>query len=99
MATVYVSQAYHTGAVNEKNPRTNIPILNISSRLPLAFDDVVALLDEMLEEHLSSDGNDKGGIVGAVADVLVGVYDLLHAGNCSLILASSCANDVGRRTR
>lgn len=63
--------------------RTNIPILDIPSRLlrMFALDLVIGLLNEMLEEHLGGDGDDEGGIVGALGDVGVGVDDLLDAGD------------------
>ena len=44
---------------------TNVFVLYIPSRLPLASDDVVAVLDEMLKEHFSSNGDYEGGIVAA----------------------------------
>ena len=59
----------------------HISVLDIAARLPLALDNVVALLDEVLEEHFRCDGYDEGGVVGAVTDVVVGGDDLLHSGH------------------
>ena len=61
---------------------TDIPILHVPPRLPLGLDDVVGLLDEVLQEHLGRGGDDEGGVVGAVADVVVCVDNFLHAGHC-----------------
>ena len=38
----------------------------------------------MLEEHFRGDGDDEGGVVAAVADVVIGRYDLLYAGDYEL---------------
>jgi len=35
----------------------------------------------MLQEHLSSDSDDEGGVVGALVDVVVLLDDLLDAGD------------------
>ena len=59
----------------------HVAVLDVSAGLPLALDDVVALLDEVLEEHLCCDGDDEGSVVAAVADVVVGGDDLLHSGD------------------
>jgi hypothetical protein len=63
---------------------TDITILNIPPRLlgVLGSDLEVGLGDEVLEEHFGRDGDDEGGIVGAVAIVRVDVDDLLDAGDC-----------------
>ena len=60
---------------------TDIPVLDISSRLPFALDNVVGLLDEVLKEHLRGDGDHESGIVRAVGDVVVGCDDLLYTGD------------------
>ena len=65
--------------------RTDIPVLDVSSRFPLGFDDVVGLLDEVLQEHFRRGGDDEGGVVGAVAYVGVDVDDFLHAGHCVIV--------------
>ena len=59
------------------NQLTDVTILDVPPRLALRLDDVVRLLDKMLQEHLSSDGDDEGGVVGAVVDVVVLRDDLL----------------------
>lgn len=62
---------------------TNIPILNIPSRLGgmFTFDLSVRLFDEMLQKHFRGDGDDKGGVVGALGNVRVGVDDFFDAGD------------------
>lgn len=40
----------------------------------------------MLQEHLSSDGDDEGGVVGALVDVVVLLDDLLDAGDWNYML-------------
>lgn len=62
---------------------TNIPILNIPSRLGgmFTFDLSVCLFDEMLQKHFRGDGDDKGGVVGALGNVRVGVDDFFDAGD------------------
>jgi hypothetical protein len=43
--------------------------LNVPARLALRLDDVVRLLDQMLEEHLGSDGDYEGGVIAV--DIVV----------------------------
>jgi hypothetical protein len=50
---------------------TNVTVLNVSARLALGFDNVVRLFDEVLQEHLSSDGDNECGVVRAAVDVVV----------------------------
>jgi cephalosporin-C deacetylase-like acetyl esterase len=45
--------------------------LNVPARLALRLDDVVRLLDQVLEEHLGSDGDYEGGVVAAAVDIVV----------------------------
>lgn len=71
----------------------DISVLDVPSRFPLALDDVVALLDEVLEEHLCRYGDHESGIVRAVADVVVGCDDLLHS--CHYITVSGCHSQIG----
>lgn len=40
----------------------------------------------MLQEHLSSDGDDEGGVIGALVDVIVLLDDLLDAGDWNYML-------------
>jgi hypothetical protein len=46
-----------------------------------AFDLVEGLFDEVLQEQLGGEGDEKGGVVGALGDVRVDVDDLLDAGH------------------
>jgi hypothetical protein len=50
---------------------TNVTVLNVSARLALGFDNVVRLFDEVLQEHLSSDGDNECSVVRAAVDVVV----------------------------
>lgn len=45
------------------------------------FDLSVRLFDEMLQKHFRGDGDDKGGVVGALGNVRVGVDDFFDAGD------------------
>lgn len=65
---------------------TDVSILDVPPRLALGLDDVVALLDEVLQEHLSSDCYDEGGVVGALVDVVVLLDDLLDTGDWTDVL-------------
>jgi hypothetical protein len=60
-----------------KEIHTDVTILDVSARLALRLDNVVRLFDEMLQEHLSSDGDYEGGVVRAAVDVVVLRDDLL----------------------
>jgi len=57
----HVSQEIHT----------DVTVLDVSARFALRLDNVVRLFDEVLQEHLSSDGNNEGGVVRAAVDVVV----------------------------
>lgn len=65
--------------MNGEIKRTNIAILNIASGPLLGFDDLVCLFNEVLDEHLSCDCDDKCSIIGAVLDFIIGVNDFLYA--------------------
>jgi hypothetical protein len=56
---------------------TDVTVLDVSARLALRLDNVVGLFDEMLQEHLSSDGDYEGGVVGTAGNVAVLRDDLL----------------------
>ena len=50
---------------------TDVTVLDVSARLALRFDNIVRLFDKVLQEHLSSDGDNEGGVVRAIVDVVV----------------------------
>ena len=50
---------------------TDVTVLDVSARLALRLDNVVRLFDEVLQEHLSSDGDHECGVVRAAVDVVV----------------------------
>lgn len=64
--------------VRGREIHTDVTVLDVSARLALRLDDVVRLFNEMLQEHLSSDGDDEGGVVRAAVDVVVLRDDLLN---------------------
>lgn len=63
--------------VRGRRVHTDVTVLDVPARLTLRLDDVVGLLDEVLQEHLGSDGDYKGGVVRAVVDIVVLRDDLL----------------------
>ena len=65
------------GDVREREIHTDVTVLDVSARLALRLDDVVRLFDEVLQEHLSSDGDYEGSVVRAAVDVVVLRDDLL----------------------
>jgi hypothetical protein len=62
-----------------KKIRTNVGVLDVSSRSLLGFDNFVCLFHKMLDEHFSCDGDYKGGIVRAALYVIIGMNDFLDA--------------------
>lgn len=64
---------------------TDIPVLQVPPRSLLGFDDGVALLDEVLDEHFGGHGDGEGGVVGAGADVRVDVYYFFDAGDWEVL--------------
>lgn len=61
---------------------TDITILNVATLFTLGLDDVVSLLDKILKELFGCNGNGKGGVVGAIGDVFIGMDDLLDTSDC-----------------
>jgi hypothetical protein len=46
-----------------------------------ALDLVEGLFDEVLQEQLGGEGDEEGGVVGALGDIRVDVDDLLDSGH------------------
>jgi hypothetical protein len=49
-----------------------------------AFDLVVGLIDQVLQEELGRESDDKGGVVRALRNVRIYVDDLLDTGDCDV---------------
>jgi hypothetical protein len=49
-----------------------------------AFDLIVCLVDQVLQEELSGESDDKGSIIRALRNVRIYVDDLLDASDCEM---------------
>ena len=63
--------------------RTEISILNITTRFAFGFYNVVALFGKVLDEHLRSKGDNEGSGIGADVDILIDSNHLSYSRYCS----------------